>query len=126
MPIRESVFLFFDNWQLRLIYFYDAAVKSVMGIGSEEEIAFIVRAKSPDIAFFNIVLAPKTKKVLVWVNIKARIIFRCHLNPFNKTVSCRQPPLTMAKLLPSGAALNEMISSFPKSAIFCGTPPFRG
>ena len=39
-------------------YFYDVAVKSVVGIGNEEEITFIARDKSPEIAVSNIVLAP--------------------------------------------------------------------
>jgi hypothetical protein len=41
-----------------ITYFYDVAVKSVVGIGNEEEITFITRDKSPDIAVSNIVLAP--------------------------------------------------------------------
>ena len=39
-------------------YFYDVAVKSVVGIGNEEEITFIARDKSPDMAVSNIILGP--------------------------------------------------------------------
>lgn len=39
-------------------YFYDVAVKNVVGIGNKEEITFIARDKSPDMAVSNIILGP--------------------------------------------------------------------